>query len=82
MDIYDIDLRSSGNAWLGTFGVTVAALITDLLVDGPSYGPVEITYDGDKVITGTVQSGRGGPEQGVIIDGLHIETDRIGRVRL
>lgn len=56
---YDIDLASSGAGWCGTFATTVTTTALDILSDGESFGPVEVTTGGDgepanTTITGTL----------------------------
>ena len=51
MSDYDLDLKSSGDGWLGTYVNLILAAAVDLLSDNEAW-PVEITTDNKDVITG------------------------------
>lgn len=42
---YDLDLKSSGDGWCGTFAGLVRQAAADILSDGEPYGPVDVTWD-------------------------------------
>jgi hypothetical protein len=50
-DGYDIDLRSSGAGWVGTFSDMVANLADNILSDGYPW-PIELTLQDGTVVTG------------------------------
>ena len=84
MDNYDIDLRSSGAGWMGTFYILVRTMMADILDDGP-YGPVEVTLADETVITGTADAGFGDDTFVISVDGgirRTVEIDDVLRVRL
>lgn len=46
---YDLDLRSSGDGWMGTFAGVIRKVVNDITDDGP-FGPVEVTLNDDGVV--------------------------------
>ncbi|AYQ98912.1 hypothetical protein SEA_VORRPS_75 [Mycobacterium phage Vorrps] len=72
---YDLDLRSSGDGWVGTFGVILRRAIGDITDDGP-YSPVEVTLDDGQVFTGTLH---GFGFDVMRIEDRDIELDRVRR---
>lgn len=49
---YDIELRSSGDRWMGMFAQIIRTTVMDILNDAP-YSPVEVTTN-DETYTGTL----------------------------
>ncbi|QZD98073.1 hypothetical protein SEA_JUICYJAY_196 [Mycobacterium phage JuicyJay] len=76
---YDLDLRNSGNGWVGTFGAILREAVEDITAEGP-FGPVEVTFDGGRVLTGTLH-GFGSGDYMMRVEGLSIELDRVERFR-
>lgn len=76
---YDIDLKTSGDGWTGTFEKVVRQAIEDITIEG-AWSPCEITYDGGEVVTGTLY-GYGSGDDIVKIEGLALELDRVTRFR-
>ncbi|AER47502.1 hypothetical protein PBI_DYLAN_75 [Mycobacterium phage Dylan] len=74
---YDLDLRSSGDGWVGTFGAILREAV-ESITDGGPYSPVEVTLDDGRVLTGTLH-GFGSADSVMHGDGLIIELDRIRR---
>ncbi|QGJ87396.1 hypothetical protein SEA_BLESSICA_75 [Mycobacterium phage Blessica] len=72
---YDLDLRSSGDGWVGTFDIILRRAIQDITDDGP-YSPVEVTLDDGRVLTGALH---GFGFDVMRVDGLIIELDRVRR---
>ena len=50
---YDLDIRSSGTGWTGTYASLIRTAVEDITYDG-NFGPVEVTLDDGRVITGTL----------------------------
>ncbi|AER50015.1 hypothetical protein SEA_RINGER_85 [Mycobacterium phage Ringer] len=76
---YDLDLRNSGNGWVGTFGTILREAVEDITAEG-AFGPVEVTFDNGRVLTGTLH-GFGSGDNTVRVESLCIELDRIERFR-
>lgn len=51
---YDIELRSSGDGWMGTFSIIVQAAVADILSDGEPWPDTEVTLDDGTVVAGSL----------------------------
>lgn len=51
---FDLELKSSGDGWMGTFNVLVQTVVIDILSDGEPFGPVEVTLSDGTVVVGVL----------------------------
>ena len=56
---FDLELRSSGDGWMGTFAALIRHTVADILSDGEPFGPVEVTVSDGTVFTGVLDAWTG-----------------------
>lgn len=74
----DIDIRSSGHGWTGTFVKLIRTAVADITDDGP-YGPVEVTFSDGQTKTGVLDVWVNG--DALKIDRLVVDLDDVVRLR-